>query len=290
MSNQTDRSGSTSTRLGRPASAKSHTIGGGFAARQFFEDMFGGQMDPLIMVDHFVMTEPTFEPHLHAGSFAVTAMFEDSEGEFLNRHTLGQSIVLNAGDLYWLAAASGAVHEERPGSGARTHALQILVNLPSRLKRESARSLLVRAEDIPVLLGNGYCVRVMLGTSGEVQGAKGTPEEMTMLDGYLDAGAHFFHLLPDNRQMWIYTVSGTLQIHLLDDLEILEEGAALAVEAGERAEISIEAAEPSHFVIMAASPIREPFVKYGPLVMSTTADLHRALADYEAGRFGRLAT
>src|SRR5215467_368315 len=130
-----------SERLGKIVSATAHEIGSGFAAHHFSEEMYGGSMDPLVMADDFVMTAPTFDPHLHAGISAVTAMFEDSTGEFMNRDTLGHNIALKAGDLYWLAAASGAAHEERPAPGARTHALQIFVNLPCRLKKEPARSL-----------------------------------------------------------------------------------------------------------------------------------------------------
>src|SRR5262245_58362662 len=114
-------------RLSEAVAGVSHQIGNGFTAWHFSEEMFDGTMDPLLMVDHFVMTGPTFEPHLHAGISAVTALFEDSQGHFLNRDTLGQNIALKAGDLYWLAAASGAAHEERPEEGARVHALQVFV-------------------------------------------------------------------------------------------------------------------------------------------------------------------
>jgi redox-sensitive bicupin YhaK (pirin superfamily) len=240
------------------------------------------------MVDHFMMTEPTFEPHLHAGISAVTAVFEDSEGDFLNRDTVGRNIALEPGDLYWLAAASGAVHEERPARGARTHALQIFVNLPARLKREPARSLHVRAQEVPVLSAEGYRVRVVLGRSGDVAGSDGTPEEMTMLDGCLDEGARFCHLLPVGRQAWIYTVTGNLQVRIQDEQRGVEAGAALAVEAGATTEIALHAGKRSHFVMMAATPIREPFVKHGPLVMSSAADVERTLADYAGGRFGRI--
>src|SRR5215510_6081813 len=103
-----ERQAILSVRLGKIVSGVSHTIGNGFSASHFSEEMFDGCMDPLLMVDHFVMTAPTFEPHLHAGISAVTAIFEDTEGAFLNRDTLGHNVALKAGDLYWLAAASGA--------------------------------------------------------------------------------------------------------------------------------------------------------------------------------------
>lgn len=181
------------------------------------------------MVDHFVMTAPTFEPHLHAGISAVTAMFEDSTGDFLNRDTLGQDVALKPGDLYWLAAASGAAHEERPADGARVHALQIFVNLPARLKKEPARSLHVLGGDVPTLEGQGYRVRVLLGRSGDAVGAGGTPEEMTMLDGFLDRDAGFAHDLPEGRQAWIYAVSGRLIVRCDGADRVLETGTATTV-------------------------------------------------------------
>jgi redox-sensitive bicupin YhaK (pirin superfamily) len=245
-------------------------------------------MDPLLMVDHFVMTTPTFDPHLHAGISAVTAVFEDSTGEFVNRDTLGHNIALKAGDLYWLAAASGAAHEEKPVEGARTHALQIFVNLPCRLKKEPARARHVRAEDVPILQGQGHRVRVLLGRSAGVIGAEGTPEEMTMLDGFLHKDGRFNHCLPEGRQGWIYAVAGGLTVRCHGAERRLTEGTATTVEAGSEVEIALESHKPSHFVLMAAKPIREPFVKYGPLVMTTEADIRRTLAYYAEGKFGRI--
>jgi redox-sensitive bicupin YhaK (pirin superfamily) len=242
------------------------------------------------MADDFVMTAPTFDPHLHAGISAVTAMFEDSVGDFLNRDTLGRNIALKAGDLYWLAAASGAAHEEKPAEGARAHALQIFVNLPSRLKKEPARALYVRAEDVPVVEGQGHRVRVLLGRSGETVGADGTPEEMTMFDGFLEKGGHFSHQLPEGRQSWIYAVSGELTVCCQGAERRLTEGTATTIEAGAETEIVLQSAERSHFVLMAARPIREAFVKDGPLVMSTQADVRRALANYADGKFGHIPT
>src|ERR1700743_2709297 len=111
---ETDKDACLAKRLGKVVSAIPHKIGNGFTAHHFSEEMFGGSMDPLVMCDDFVMTSPTFDPHLHAGISAVTAMFENSVGGFINRDTLGHNVTLNAGDLYWLAAASGAAHEELP--------------------------------------------------------------------------------------------------------------------------------------------------------------------------------
>ncbi|TFW19586.1 pirin family protein [Duganella callida] len=278
----------TTARLGPAVAGVVHRIGDGFIANHFSEEMFDGRMDPLLMVDDFVMTAPTFEPHLHAGISAVTALFEDATGSFLNRDTLGHNLALQAGDLYWLTAARGAVHEERPGDDSRIHALQIFVNLPAHLKKAAACALRVAAAEVPLLEGPGQRVRVVLGRSGGVTGAEDTPEEMTMLDGVLQAQARFSHHLPQGRQAWIYTVAGALTVHCGDERRALPAGSATTVAAGADADVLLQAGENCHFVLLAARPIRESFIKHGPLVMSSAADVRRTLADYVEGKFGEI--
>jgi redox-sensitive bicupin YhaK (pirin superfamily) len=238
-------------------SGKSQVIGEGFHARHFAQDMFGGVMDPLIMVDHFVMTAPTFEPHLHSGISAVSAIFEDTQGQLLNRDSLGHNVALEPGDLYWLAAGRGAAHEERPADGARIHALQIFVNLPHRLKEEPPRAQHVQATAMPIITGKNHRVRVMVGTTGSVQGANGTPEEMTMLDGALGADGTFTHALPQRRQAWIYAVRGHIQVALDGEAVVLQAGNALAVSAGHSADITLSSIDGGQFFLAAARPIGE---------------------------------
>ena len=119
-------------------------------------------------------------------------------------------------------------------------------------------------------------------------GAEETPEEMTLLDGFLDAGGKFIHGLPKGRQSWIYAARGEVRVRCDGAQRALTEATATTVEAGPEVEIALESREPSHFVLMAAKPIREPFVKYGPLVMSTEADIRRTIAYYAEGKFGRI--
>jgi len=261
-------------RIGKTVTGIPREIGSGFFALHFSEKMFEGQMDPLLMVDHFVMTAPTFDPHLHAGISAVTAIFEDSKGAFRNRDTLGHNIALKPGDLYWLAAASGAVHEEKPEEDARTHALQIFVDLPERLKKEPARALHVEARNMPVIETQEFRVRVVLGRSGETAGAQGTPEEMTMLDGFLQGGGEFSHLLPQGRGAWIYAVSGTLTLHVAGESRDLVAGTATTVAAGPETEILVQVGEETHFVLLAARPIHGALVKPDPQ-MVPSADVRR---------------
>jgi len=114
--------------------------------------------------------------------------------------------------------------------------------------------------------------------------------EGSMLDGALQAGGHFAHGLADGHQAWVYAVSGRLTARCQDEERLLEAGSATTVAAGPGTEIVLEAGEPAHFVLIAAKPIREPFVKHGPLVMSTAADVRQTLARYADGGFGRIPT
>jgi redox-sensitive bicupin YhaK (pirin superfamily) len=256
----TDQVLSPAGRLGAVVSATLHTIGESFTAHHFSKEMFDGRMNPLLMVDHFVMTAPTFDPHVHKGISAVTVMFEDSEGSFLNRDTLGHNIALKAGDLYWLAAANGAAHEERPAQGARTHALQIFVDLPPGLQDKPACAFHIRAEDVPVLEGATHRVRVILGRSGGAVGSEQPPEGMTMLDGFLQAHGQFVHHLPAGRQAWIYALSGQLRVCCHGEQRLLAACSATTLQAGPASEVTLTSGVPAHFVLISAKPIPQPFV------------------------------
>lgn len=161
------------------------------------------------------------------------------------------------------------------------------MNLPQRLKQSPARSLKVDAEAVPVIEGEGYRVRVVLGQSGAAEGATGTPEEMTLLDGFVHDG-RFIHSLPEGRQAWIYAVSGAVEVRSADEVLTIEAGTATTVAAGPAVAIALAAEASAHFVLLAGRPIHEAFVKHGPLVMSTDADVRRTLANYAEGKFGRI--
>ena len=109
-----------------------------------------------------------------------------------------------------------------------------------------------------------------------------------MLDGFLGKEGHFSHHLPAERQAWIYAVWGDLTVRVEADVCTLQKGHATTVGAGAGTEIVLESSQPAHFVLTAAKPIREPFVKAGPLVMSTAEEVRQTLTHYSEGRFGRI--
>ncbi|WP_167647905.1 pirin family protein [Mameliella alba] len=260
--------------------------GEGFEALSFIHRQLDGLMDPLIMVDHFTMTAPNFAPHAHAGLSAVSVLFEDSTGRFRNRDSLGNDIDLAPGDLYWLKAARGAVHDEAPTPGSRTHALQIFVNLPSAQKLDAPDARHVAATEMPVIEGPGHRVRVMTGQSNGVVGATPPALPFTILDIALRAGGSFTHRADPGEAAWLHVISGEVEAELDGVRHRLSSDTALATHCAE--EIHLLSGEGGQAVLLGGTPLREPFVQKGPFAMRDADQLAQVIAAHEAGELGSI--
>ncbi len=264
-------------------------IGSGFSARSFRHAAFGGLMDPLVMLDHFTMTEPTFGAHPHAGMSAVSILFEDSEGQFNNRDSLGNDIDLLPGDLYWLKAGRGAVHDEAPRPGSRTHALQVFVNLPSRLKQDAPEALHVAAGDMPSIRNGGARVRVVLGQSNDVTGASSPALPFTILDAHFRAGSRYTHTLPAGRAAVLVPIRGQAEVVVDGAVTKLETGHAIALRNRDEARpLTIRARAEAQLALLQGMPVQERFVQQGPFVMSTIEDVDAVSKAHAAGLLGRI--
>ncbi len=278
-------------RVSEPLEGHALTVGSGFEARSFRAQEIGALMDPLVMVDHYVMWKPTFGAHPHAGMSAVSLLFEDSEGLFRNQDSLGNDFDLRPGDLYWLRAGSGAIHDESPRMNARTHGLQVFVNVTQDQRFEAPDSLLVRAEDMPVISTPDYCVKVALGRSSGVVGADSPSISMTILDGIIQPGGSFSHVSATHRGIWIQSVEGRLDIVVGEEIRSLTPGQALAFSADRRVETDIRnlSGEPAHFALFDGAQIGEAYVQDGPFVMGTADQIADIKAAYESGQLGAIA-
>lgn len=277
--------------ISEPLQGADLSVGSGFKARSFRARDIGDVMDPLVMVDHYVMTEPTFGVHPHAGMSAVSLLFEDSEGLFHNRDSLGSDFDLQPGDLYWLQAGSGAVHDESPRMDSRIHGLQVFVNVPQSRRFEAPASLLVRSKDMPVVNAAGYRVKVALGESNGVSGPVSPSIPMTILDGTIQPGGCFSHESASNRGVWVQAIEGNLKIIVGEDVRHLTPGQALAIntDAGAAISISNPSAESVHFAMFDGTRIGESYVQDGPFVMGSRNQIADIKAAYEAGRLGDIA-
>lgn len=269
------------------------TIGPGFSALTFREKRFDGMMDPLVMVDHYNMTMPTFGAHPHAGLSAVSVLFEDSKGALHNRDSLGNDVDLMPGDLYWLKAGAGVIHDESPRPGAHTHGLQIFVNLPSAIRTSAPAALHVKSANIPCYQNKGARIRVVLGNTNGVFGHHSPALPMTILDGQLESDSAFTHELLEGENAWLYVVSGELEMHIQGTNIDLAEGQSIALscvgaETNQVLTLSNTSTQWVHFALFVAEPIREAFVQQGPFVMGSLAEIQQVNADYAAGKFGNL--
>jgi len=278
------------TFVSEPVSGADLIVGRGFKAESFRAVEIGEAMDPLVMVDHYEMTEPTFGAHPHAGMSAVSLLFEDSEGLFHNRDSLGNDFDLQPGDLYWLRAGSGAVHDESPRPNARIHGLQVFVNVPQTERFKSPDSLLVRADDMPVINSADYRVKVALGESNGVRGAASPSIPITILDGTIQPGGRFSHFSAANRGIWIQSVEGSLDVAVAETTRHINPGQAIAIKADNSTGISISNAsrETVHFTLFDGAQIAESYVQDGPFVMGSQEQIAEIKAAYEAGQLGSI--
>lgn len=273
------------------------TIRDGFRAKHFGEQTFGGLMDPVVMLDHFHMTAPTFAPHPHAGISAVTYLFEDAVGAHVNYDSLGNHGPIRPGALHWFAAARGAVHTEQPeGESHHIHALQIFVNLPAAQKYDAPYAFDIEPSDIPEVTARGVRVRVVLGESNGVSALKNAelPQPFTLLDGFLSVTASFRHDLPRGWNGTVCVISGQLHVDVAGTTRQLSVGDAVAVGLGAHATdtsltIALRADRSDcHFVVLSGPALGEPIAKQGPFVMNTVEQLNERISAFRRGEFGEL--
>lgn len=247
------------------------------------------EMDPFLMVDHYWMSEPTFGPHPHAGFSAVTYMFDDAETGFLNRDSRGDSSEIRPGDLHWTIAGSGVVHDEVPVINGKTaHGLQMFVNLAAAKKHMPPGAIHVPRERLQVLTQDGGAeVKVAFGAYNDGSISRDAtaelPTEATLLDVRLGAGQTFRYPVAVDYNAFVLIVRGTVKC----EDETLVEGRAVAFERS-GGEIVLHVDVDSQFALFIGKPLNEPVVRHGPFAMTNQADIARAIADYQAGKMGKL--
>ena len=288
----------SSLKISKPVASHDMRIGTGFTAKHLPEDAFQGLIDPVVMVDHFHMTSPTFQPHPHAGISAVTYMFEDSTSPHVNYDSMGNNGPIHPGALHWFAAGRGAVHTEQPeGLNPHVHALQIFVNLPAAKKGHAPFAVHLEPAEVPEIRHPGVRVRVVLGESQGVASPATAqlPEPFTLLDGFVQPGAHFEHVLPRGWGGLLYVLAGELLLSAAGEQRTLtaEHGLGLqlpaeSATAQETLQLQAQGSAVLHFALLSGPALREPLVKQGPFVMNTVEQMQQAIRDFQAGKFGQL--
>ena len=241
--------------------------------------------DPFLLLDAFGSDDPKdylpgFPMHPHRGIETVTYLLE---GSVRHSDSTGSGGVIGPGDLQWMSAGSGIVHEEMPLLSPRgVHGLQLWINLPSSEKMRTPAYHGVSAQEIPIVPTGRGSVRVIAGSWG---GARGpiiaVSRSPVYLDVSLNGDANLSLDIPSGRTAFAYVLSGTLKIA---DSEAYPSGTCVLL--GEGDETIIKAGpEGSRFVLVHAQPIGESIAWGGPIVMNTRAELELAFRELDEGTF-----
>ena len=279
---------SPNRRLVRVVTAHTMSNTEAFTASSIGRGNLGEGVDPFIQIDHFFMGEPVFSPHPHAGFSAVTYMFEDSEGTFINRDTMSaeDSVLIRPGDLHWTQAGSGMVHEEKPTEPGICHGLQIFVNLAAANKFSQPQAFHLAAKDIPTYEDGSKRVRVLVGEAFGLSSPLTTLTPVTLLDAFLPAGKRIEHTIPNNQNAFVLVINGSGSFEP-NGKQLASDEAGLFDNHGES--ISVEAgSEGLHYVLCYGSPLEEPIVSRGPFVMNSLEQIQQVQNSYLAGEMGKL--
>jgi len=248
-------------------------------------------LDPFLLFDHFGSPhaedyQAGFPMHPHRGIETVTYMLT---GEVHHRDTLGNAGSIGAGDVQWMTAGGGILHEEMPqvrpeGNGG----FQLWVNLPAKLKMTQPRYQDIPSQTIPeVTTEDGATIRVIAGHVSGTEGAvTGIAAKPTYLDVRIPVGSSFTHAVPQGHTAFAYIFegkaafvedeNGSQQWVAQPALVVWEDGGLVKIVTGGKA---------VRLLLISAQPLHEPIARYGPFVMNTKEEIQQALLDLKRGTF-----
>lgn len=262
--------------------------GAGVLLRRSIAPQVTNRFDPFLLFDHFAFNDPAegpirgFPMHPHRGIETVSYILK---GSVNHRDSLGNAGIIGPGDVQWMTAGGGILHEEMPrrGPDGIIDGFQLWVNLPAAQKMSRPRYQEVGDETIPVFEKDGCRVRVVAGTVNSLHGpVTEIAANPVYLDVTMEAGSKFSLPVPEEH---------TILAYIFDGQGIFGDAAVASVKMvvfGEGNQIGVRADDsPVRFMLMAGAPFGEPIVPYGPFVMNTREEIQQALADLKDGTFVR---
>ncbi|WP_431034166.1 pirin family protein [Pseudomonas yamanorum] len=282
--------------IGIYTSPRAHWVGDGFPVRTLFSyDTMGKQISPFLLLDHagpaaFTPTEQRrgVGQHPHRGFETVTIVYK---GEVEHRDSTGAGGTIGPGDVQWMTAAKGIIHEEFHSeafarSGGALEMVQLWVNLPAKDKMTDAGYQTILDGDIPTLplADNAGSLRLI---AGEFDGVKGPARTFTPIDVWdmrLKAGRSVTLDLHAGRNTALVVLRGTVRIN---GTEVAREG-QLALFERDGTQLRLESSDDAMVLLLSGEPIDEPIVGHGPFVMNTEQEIRQAFADYQSGQFGQM--
>ena len=281
--------------LGIEQAPPRHWVGDGFPVRSMFSYDSAPSLSPFLLLDYAAPAEfpPALTPrgvgeHPHRGFETVTVVYQ---GEVEHRDSTGNKGRIGPGDVQWMTASSGIVHEEMhsrdfTAKGGTMEMVQLWVNLPANLKMSPPGYQDILAPRTPVvpLSGGAGTVRVIAGAFEAAKGPARTFTPIDLWDLRLEAKKSAKVRVPEGHATALLFLRGG---GLVNGVDAVEEGEVAVLDRhGE--EVSIEAGADSTVLLLSGAPIDEPVVGYGPFVMNTEKEIRQAIADYRSGLMGHL--
>jgi len=285
------------TFLGRYGNERGHWVGDGFPVRSLFSyNELGKHVSPFLLLDY--AGPHNFDPtdqrrgvgqHPHRGFETVTIVYD---GEVEHRDSTGRGGVIGPGDVQWMTAGGGILHEEfHSGAFAKTggpfRMVQLWVNLPAKDKMTAPGYQGILNAEIPtVALKDGAgSARII---AGELDGSKGPARTFTPVnvwDVRLNRDAETVLNLPDGHTSIMVVLSGRITVNGTESAGTAE--ALLMSTDGEGVRVHADA--DTVLLVLSGEPIDEPIVGYGPFVMNSEDEIREAIGDFNSGRFGQIA-
>jgi len=272
-----------------------HWVGNGFPVSSMFSYDSAPSLSPFLLLDYAAPADflPSPSPrgvgeHPHRGFETVTVVYQ---GEVEHRDSTGNKGRIGPGDVQWMTAASGIVHEEMHGreftaKGGTMEMVQLWVNLPAKLKMSPPGYQDIVSPAIPVAMlpAGAGTVRVIAGQFETARGPARTQTSIDVWDMRLQAKKTASFHIPEGHAAALLFLRGG---GLVNGADAVDEG-DLAVLDRHGEAVSIEAAADSTILVLSGAPIDEPVVGYGPFVMNTEAEIRKAMEDYRSGQMGSL--
>ncbi len=273
-----------------------HWVGDGFPVRSLFSySTHAKELSPFLLLDFAGPAQfpPAVRPrgvgqHPHRGFETVTIVYQ---GEVSHRDSTGQGGTIGPGDVQWMTAGSGILHEEFHSesftrSGGTLQMIQLWVNLPAQHKMTPPRYQAILNAEIPTLAlpEQAGAVRVIAGQIGQHKGPAHTFTPMNVWDLKLNQGGWTTIAAAEGWNTALIVLSGQIKIN---DTGVAKDG-EMAVLSAQGADLSIQALTDASVLLLSGEPIDEPVMGYGPFVMNTRQEIEQAIMDFNNGKFGEM--
>lgn len=273
--------------------ATSTNVGDGFIGLNAFHPQGSQPFSPFLLLDHHgpMQVQPSarqkgVDEHPHRGFETVTIVYD---GALEHRDSAGNHGKLFAGDVQWMTAASGIIHEEKhekefSRQGGRLDFVQLWVNLPAKNKMSPPNYQDIASTRIPTtVLPGGGKLRVIAGELASLQGPAHTFSPIIVADLSLKNDQSETLSIPVNHTLMVYVLSGSATLNGA----VLERG-QIALTNADGDSITLTTSTEAKLLILAGEPIHEPLAVYGPFVMNTREEIIEAFSDFKAGKMGVL--